>query len=451
MEITAHDKQIAVIDTSIEVFKTAPEILKTNQLRSSKAKSVGEAILAQWNDAWEIKNEDQRMQALSTADERSNKYLTNCAAALKEEKEARAAITQMMDLFRKMFTDAESDLDKSKTGTTTSKVQENRDKYVSESHKIQDRKRKEAEHIANKSKEAVTIKSNVEKSLQNGFSEYLLAKKQKLQSAFNALVLDLFADSAASIRMYEPKLSKDQFGTIAATTGLFSYHEKGEVSSIVIAVKEQLYESFQAKYIEEMTALKREIVDKIPSKHEELKEQKRLADEAVEAKRKADEAAKNAKDKAEAERLKEIADKAERDRLQAIEDQKKREEQEQFQIQQQSQQQQQEAEQAIDIKAQGEQTMIMFEQEAAVAETTTTPTSRQGYEITLLHPVGATQVFALWFENEGKNLPVDKILNTKVEQMKTWAEKHAGKTGTKIESKFLKYEETFKAVNKKVK
>ncbi len=36
-----------------------------------------------------------------------------------------------------------------------------------------------------------------------------------------------------------------------------------------------------------------------------------------------------------------------------------------------------------------------------------------------------------------------------MDQMKAWAEKHAQKTGTFIESKFLKYEESFKAVNRK--
>ncbi|MBK7883038.1 MAG: hypothetical protein IPJ81_03900 [Chitinophagaceae bacterium] len=63
----------------------------------------------------------------------------------------------------------------------------------------------------------------------------------------------------------------------------------------------------------------------------------------------------------------------------------------------------------------------------------------------------ASEIFAMWFEKEGKNLPIDKIGNTKLDQMKAWAEKHAFKTGTKIESKFIKYEESFKAVNRKAK
>ncbi|MBK7885520.1 MAG: hypothetical protein IPJ81_18275 [Chitinophagaceae bacterium] len=103
------------------------------------------------------------------------------------------------------------------------------------------------------------------------------------------------------------------------------------------------------------------------------------------------------------------------------------------------------------LKKQGDATMVMFEQEAATAEIDNRPEARQGYEITVLHPVGFTEIFAMWFEKEGKNLPIDKIGNTKLDQMKAWAEKHAFKTGTKIESKFIKYEESFKAVNRKAK
>jgi hypothetical protein len=103
-----------------------------------------------------------------------------------------------------------------------------------------------------------------------------------------------------------------------------------------------------------------------------------------------------------------------------------------------------------DVKKQGEQTMVMFEKEAAVAETADAPETKVGYEITVLHPVGFTQIFAIWFEKVGKDLPVDKIGNTKLDQMKAWAEKEALK-GTKIDSKFIQYNDTFKAVNRKAK
>ena len=101
------------------------------------------------------------------------------------------------------------------------------------------------------------------------------------------------------------------------------------------------------------------------------------------------------------------------------------------------------------MKKQGDQTMAMFEKEATLAETVPQIESKVSLEIEILHPAAYVQVFQLWFENEGKNLPIDKIGNTKISQMVAWAEKFATKGGDKIVSKFLNYKDSFKAVNRK--
>lgn len=447
----AEKKQIAIIDTSIEVLKTAPQILKANQLRTSSAKKIGESILAQWQAAWEIEDEDKRIVALTAADERSNKFLANCSTALKEEKEARAAISQMMDMFRSLFTAAENELDKTKAGTVANKVQSNRDRNAKEIASIRERKKKEAEQAAARAKEAVDIKYDAEKSLNASFNERLLNQKNRFQTGFNNLTLKDFADSAADIRRYQPSFSVERQNELFVQVRSIYYHTKEEAALIVSSVRTALYESFSEKYVAEMTALKNEIVDKLPSKFAELEQQQKLEIEAANAKRLAEEAAKKSRDEEEKKRLQAIADKAEADRKAAIEAQKKREAEDAAKAKADAEEAQKKAEQEAEIKKQGEQTMVMFEQEAALAESAPAPEARQGYEIEILHPVAYTQIFALWFENEGKNLPVNKIGNTKLDQMRTWCEKHAHKTGTKIESKFLKYNESFKAVNRKEK
>ena len=134
-----------LIENSLEGFRSAPEILKTNQERTQKAVAVGNNILIAWQDAWAIADEDEKMKALAAVDERSNKYLVNCGTALKEEKELRSAITQLMDEFKKMFTSAENDIDKAKAGTVPARVQDQRNTYAKEAAAITERKRKEAE------------------------------------------------------------------------------------------------------------------------------------------------------------------------------------------------------------------------------------------------------------------------------------------------------------------
>lgn len=465
METVVQDQQVAIINNSIELFRSAPEILKANQERSRKAISVGNSILAQWHEAWAIEDEEEKLQALAAVDERSNKYLVNCSTALKEEKEARAAITQMMDAFKKMFTEAESDLDRTKAGTVTNKVQNNRDTYVSEVANIQERKRKEAERIAAKAKEAVQIKHDLEIDLRNQYSAYLLRKKTAVTNAFNAITLDDFNEKAAGLKGYEPKFAFIIEGPYTSSCYL---HTNEELAAFATEVKEAVIPELQANYTAEMNLLKDELVDKLPSKLAELKEQKRLADEAeAERKRQQEEedrrqaaiAKANAAEKARLEEEARIQREKDQQRMEqlrreqekAMEEQRQREAEENARLAREAEEAKRQAELEAEAKKQAEQTMVMFEQEAMTAEVTPAPEARQGYEITVLHQAGYVQIFTLWFEKEGKNLPVDKLGNTKLDQMKAWAEKHAHKTGEKIESKFLRYDESYKAVNRKAK
>lgn len=462
METTLNN-QVAVIENSIEIFRSAPEVLQSNQEKTQKALAVGNNILEQWQAAWNIADEQERLHALATVDERSNKYLVNCGNAVKQQKELRAAITQMMGEFKKMFTTAENEIDKTKAGSIPANVQKHRDAFAEEAFKIAERKGKEAEREAAKAKEAIDLKATVELRLSNYFNDFLLNAKNKFSQKFNELTLDGFADNAAAIRQYSPKYSEKHFNEFNPKV-YSTLQTPDELKAIIHSVTQNAYDSLNEKYGIAMLELKDEIVSKIPSKHAELLEQKRLADETAKAaeeariaeeKRQAELAAANEEKRkdleakqAEERRIeqeKAAALKAEQEK--ALEEQRKREAAEAAKQAEEAEAAKKKVELEIEMNKQGEQTMVMFNQEAANAEAVT-PEAKKGYEITVLHQAGYVQIFQLWFENEGKNLPIDKIGNTKLDQMKAWAEKQASKNGTKIESKFLKYEESFKAINK---
>ena len=456
-ETATTNNQVAVIENSIEVLKTGPEILANNQQRQQKALAVGRNILAAI--------QENGMNA--ELDEKAKEYLTKVNTAAKDMKEQRAAVTQLMDELKKMYTVVENDLDPKKPGTIPAQVQAARDAYAKQLAEEAERKRKEADRIAAIAKERIDLKAQIEVKMNEYFNTYLLNQKQKFTAKFNSLVLDSFADDAHAIRQYQPNYSEQHFSLFnpSVSSGII---DSGEILDIVAEVKQGKYEVFAERYKAEMTALKQEIVDKLPSKLEELREQRRLEIEAADAKRKAEE--EEAKRRAEMEkanaaqrkRLEEEAAaaraaeekrqaelKAEQERMAA--ERKKREEEEAARLAEEAAEAQRKAEEQAMIKKQGEETMVLFEKEAAIAESVQAPEARQGYEITVLHPVGYTQIFAIWFEKVGKDLPVDKLGNTKLDQMKAWAEKEAHKSGTKIDSKFLQYNETFKAVNRKTK
>lgn len=434
-ETLTQDNQVAVIENSIEVLKAGPQILVSNQQRKDKALSVGRNIL-------DMIQENGMNPEL---DERSKNYLININTASKQMKEERLAVTQIMDQLKKMYTEVENELDPKKAGTIPAQVQSHRDAYAKQVAEEADRKRREAEKAAAEAKERIEVKSKLEIKLAEYFNTYLLDKKQKFNNKFNSLVLDSFADDAAAIRGYEPKYSVDHFNEFAPM--LPSSLSQDMIHELAAEVKDGKYENYADTYKSEMLALKQEIVDKLPSKYAELQEQRRLEIEKRDAERAAA-AAKNEADRKAAEERQRLAQEAEK---KAAEERKRREDEENARIAEEAAVAQKKAEEDALIKKQGEETMVMFEKEAAIAETAPAPEVRQGFEITVLHPVGFTQIFAIWFEKVGKDLPVDKIGGTKLEQMKAWAEKEAHKNGTKIDSKFLKYDETFKAVNRKSK
>jgi hypothetical protein len=305
----------------------------------------------------------------------------------------------------------------------------------------------------------------LEISIRNQYNAYLLRKKTGLTSAFNAITLDEYNKRAADLKNYSPKFAFVLEGPYTSNCFL---HTNTELAGFAEEVKDTVLPELSANYTAEMSLLKDELVDKLPSKLAELQEQKRLADEAEEERarqRKAEEARQaaiakaNQDQKAKLEEEARIAREKEQQRLDqlrkeqeaAAEEQRKREQEENDRLAREAEEAKRKSELDTEAKKQAEQTMVMFEQEASVAEVAPAPEARQGYEITILHPAAYVQIFTLWFEKEGKNLPVDKIGNTKLDQMKAWAEKHAHKSGERIESKFMKYEESFKAVNRKTK
>lgn len=459
--LSPYEQQEQIIHNSIELFRSAPEILRKNQARSSKALQVGDDIISHWKSAWQIEDHDARMSALAEADERSNNYLVNCRNANKEEKEMRAAITQMMDAFRSMFTEAENQIDVTKKGTTPFTIQENRNKYATEVARIQEEKRKEAEVKAAKELEATNIRAEMEVKYGNQYVDYLSQKKSGMVRYFNEITLADYDERSGNLKSIEFNLSLTRSGFPSRVT----YHSSEELKEILDQVWGSRLQDFTANFNAEMSLLRDELVDKLPGKLNELREQKRLADEAEAARvaaQKAEEERQAAIAKANAEeraRLEAEAAKAreeeqrrqaelEKQRAQQMEEQRQREEEEARKLAAEAEEQRRQREQDAELKRQGEATMAMFEKEAAVAEVAG-PEARQGYDIEVLHPVGYTQIFQLYFQEEGSKLPVDKLGNTKLDQMKAWCEKHAQKTGTKIESKFLRYQETFKAVNKK--
>lgn len=439
------NNQLAVINNSIEVFKTAPQVLTANRNRTTKAIEVGADIIEKWKGAWAIEDEDARMFALSEIDQRSLKFVVNCSTAVDEMKQQRSAITQLMDNFKSMFTEAENDIDKAKFGTPSNLIQGERNKYASEVVKVKRRKEQEAEDKANKAKEEIDLKAEIENKLFAKYTELLVGKKNARLKYFNEITLENYEERKDKI---ESATNEVVLAQVLYPISVFGkYHSGGEIQNFIAEILNLKITEYQNNYKAEMTLQQDEMIDQLPSKLNELKEAKKIADDAeklrLEQEKEKDEQKKLV--------LQQQQDKLLEQQQQLDKEKAERELAEQNKVTESAAVATEANEQKVEISAQGDKTMIEFEKEVSVQSAAPEIKTKVSLIINVLHVIGFTQIFQLWYENEGKNLSVDKFGNTKVDQMKAYCEKLANKGGTKIESKFIEYVEDVKAVSRKTK
>ena len=466
MSIITNDieQQVAIITNSVSVFNQAPEILTSNQIRVTKAVEVGEAILKAIEDNNGILTPEMDARAMN--------YLNKCSTAVKELKDGRAPVTQIMDALKTMYTTLENTIDVKKDGTIAAKIQKYRNDHAKREALAERQRQLEAQKKLDTANELIDLRAHVENQINLAYNAYLLKGKQKMQNKFNSANLvddsEDFIDLIASqLPEYEPELKETVYMAMQLPRpAIMRYHTADELVDLQTTILNEKFADHRNNYAAEMTSKRDEIIELLPSKKTELLELKRLADEAEqlridnerkEVERKKEFEAANAKERkkleaqqaAQREAEQKEAEQKEAERKQAIKEQQDREAAENQRLLDEQAAQQEKDEQAVDMKASGDKTLAMFDKEAEVSEHAPAPAARQGFDIIIGHAAGYVQIFTLWFEQVGKGLPLEKIGKTSLDQMKGWAEKHAHKTSEKIESKFIEYVPTYKAVNKK--
>lgn len=388
-----------------DIAKNGAEILNINKERSEKALAVGRNILQAINEAGGLNPE---------LDTRCNKYLVNCRNAKKEMEESRKPITQLFDQIKKEFTAAENDLDIRKDGTVPFVVQNHRNQYVKQLEAEREKKRLEQELELNKQKERVDIKISVESQLSAYLQAHIESRKELLQKSFNAITLENFVAKSKDLKELTPVYHKAHW--IDFKPVLFPKHLLGdEVKAITQEVIDSKDFDLIAGVVEgDINAFIRELIDKLPSLKNELEriaaanaEEKRQLEKAR-AKREAEEKAKRKADAAEAQRKKE---------------------------------------EELKLQAEGEKADAIMDNLELFDDKG--PETRSGYSINILHQAGAVELFQFWFEREGAKCTIEELERKSIGQMKTFCERVAHKDGEMISSKFLKYEPTYKAVNRK--
>ena len=386
----------------ITVVETAQSALIKNQLSVDKAKEYGQTLL----DTIEAAGMSDEL------DQKCNDFLVKIRKTDALLKERRNPVTQLFTQITKRFTSIEKEM-----ADQAALIKAERDAYAKQKAEEQRRKEAEAQRKLNIEREKADTAAYAETELSKHFNKMLVAKQNAMLYLFDGVSLETFEQVTNGLKSVNTFMDLSEFEIFhPAITP--RYITNDDVNLIINQVKQTKREYYSTLFNERVDEYRNELVDKLPSKKTELEAiaeaEKKNAEEAKRLKAERDE-----REKAEKERLaKEAADREAREKA------------------------------AAEAKAQEAQMDSLFNATEETAVQGSQAQVRAGYTITITHPAGFVQVFSYWFENEGKNLSIDVAGRKSLNQMVAFCEKHAHKTGEKITSPYVKYEESFSTVAK---
>jgi len=396
----------AILDNDgIAVLSNASEVLTRNQVSVQKASEIGKQI----------------MEAISVSgmsddlDEKCNTFLVKVNTTLKLMNERRSPITQLFTQVAKQFTTLENEL---KEGQTVKFIQQSRNDWAAKKAAEKAKAEAEARRKLLVENEKVEIRKKVALDLNTFFTNQLNTVIVHLNDVFNKATLENIESMVKNISSFSPIYEKVHYNQYVSNIQAM-YLTKEEVSEIVDAVKEEMFRDFQERYSKSVIETKFSIEDSMPLRKKDLIKIAELEKENAE----------------EAERLKALAlenqkAEAERQRIEAAEKAKASELQ-------------------INAQAEADKMNNLFAAtEAAVVSDNSKAQVRTSLKITVTHQSAWVEIFTHFMQIEGMKLGIDELGKKSLNQMKAACEKHATKTGELINSKYIKYEEDFTAVNK---
>jgi hypothetical protein len=443
----------------VEEFKallaTAPAILEQNRSSEFNAVKKGNELIELAKNGMT----DELDTLIADFVEKGTKTITGV-------NNKRSPITQSLTMIAKEFTSIEANIKK-----VVDECKDYRNEYATKKMK----ERQEAERLAAiklaKEQEAIELEKNYKIAFGNAYSDYVLKFKQTKLNWFDSLTLETIDAAFVAIGNFDNNLSDGTFMFDVAVPEL-RFHTASEYNDIVPTM--QLCYQYLNSFKSDMQGFKKELLDMIPSKKTQLEElekarleelrlkaeeaeRQRILNEQMEAARKAaeqaDEAnkarlqeeARQAKLKADAEKAindaAEAKRKAEADKI--AEEERQRKEQADIQLKTEALQAQLKAEADASVQASGQTAAAFVDTQANLFDSA--PKVKEGYEIKILNPAAYLQIAQFWYENEGRDLPMDKIESMTIGRMKAFAEKWAIKTGDMIVSKLIVYEPVYKA------
>jgi len=406
--VPVHTTEVAPYDINEfkSVITAAPTILDENEQSLVNATNAANALLESY---------EKQGQMNDVLDEQMADTIDRIGKTMKSMNEKRKPFTQLVGQFTKMFTSKENEIK-----AVADKLQVVRNKYATFKAEEANRKQREAEMKLAVENERIEARRVITTQYKQAFEDYLLTVSMWLSEQFEATTLENYEKTLEKLQTTKFELKEEKFnGFITRENIKFDYNFKCEenkesdfVTPLLTELSEKNFAEFSTRFANDMTVKSKTLIDKMPSKKQELEA---IAKASAEEKDRLEKEAKDRKERADA------------DAKAKSEESKKK------------------AETDANMTATQEKTEAIVDVSAEVMADDTSNTVKESYKINVRNKVGYMLIFQKWFEDEAKGLTDEKIEKMTIARMIAHCEKDAIKNGVIINSEHLEYVPTYKA------
>lgn len=392
----------------VEIFKGAPAVLQLNSGSSARAVAASKALINEIVEAGGMTDE---------FDEKINGHLIKLKRSLETMNERRKPFTQMMDEVKTLFTACEKMIDPK--SEAYSKLQFMRDDWAKTKAKMKQEEERKQKLELEKEKERVSIASEFVTEVEKKFISHVGKCKATMSGNFDKITLENIERGKKWLEECYPEFAYSDYTQLLTFQPFVSYLTETDIHAIREKSLAGVFDTLKESFITHIGLHRRELLDKLPSKRQEL--------EAIE---------------------KAMRENNEKEAARIKKDQEEREERERQIAAQKLEEELRNKTDEGESNVQAAVTNAVFDATAdTLAVEQPAAKVRESVTIVVLNPQGYMLLLAQYFQKKGGGESVADLDKRSFKQVKTFCEKLANDSDdNRLQSPFLKYEETFKVM-----
>ncbi|MDE6276852.1 MAG: hypothetical protein K2M06_01955 [Muribaculaceae bacterium] len=387
---------IAREENTATIVKSGPQSYSANHLSCQRCTEAGNQLL-----------EECQHGMSDELDQRIASYIEKTRKTMATMNERRSPITKLFDRVRSEFTSLENAIDPTRADSIPYKLQQLRNQYAAHKRK-EEEERRAAELAARELRHAKeSFRVAVEEDYRRAFNNCVTEAIVKLADLSTTVTLESYDTTLDALKNYDTALP-DAWSPLSGVPKPYNLSED-EANKIRSEEFLKLLPDFEEQYPKRVGECRDDILDKLPSKKEELTRMA-SASEAEAARIKVEMAMREASDAAQRERL----------RLQAEEEARRKAEAD---------------------KANAEMAGLF---DMAKAEAAYTPKTKVSKKIEITDPQAFLPLLSMWWQRQGGTMSVEELTKMFKKQI-TFCEKLADKENIFVQSPGLRYVDEVKA------